>query len=475
MPARRLAKPRVDIWGLGPSDAALLPSGLLEAVANAEHVVARTSRHPAFDGLPSGIQTCDDLYESADAIESVYESIVARVVAAASEGVVYIVPGSPLIAEHTVELLRGRDDVEVVIHPALSFLDLAWERVGVDPFAAGVRLVDAHRFSVEAAGERGPLLVGQCDSLHTLSEMKLAVDDGPDVIVLQRLGLPDERVTTIPWHELDRVEADHLTSVWVPELAAPVASEVMAFVELVRVLRERCPWDAEQTHESLTRFMLEEAYEAVEAIASGDVDEIEGELGDVLFQVVLHSAIAEESGDFTLADVARGIREKLVRRHRHVFGDVVAETPAEVEAMWAAIKAEEKGDTGDDPFAGIDGSQPSLSHAAQIGRRAVAVDFDWPDVSGPMAKLAEEIAEVAEALRSTEPGSPEVTAEIGDMLFSAVHVARHAGVADPESALRAASAKFLSRYAAMRQLAADRGVPVSEDLWDEAKKLTLRQ
>jgi tetrapyrrole methylase family protein/MazG family protein len=470
--------PRVDVWGLGPSEASLLPSALLGAIAvvGVGNVVVRTARHPAFDALPSGVVTCDDLYESADAIEDVYAAIVARVRDAASRTgrAMYVVPGSPLIAEHTVELLRAADDVDLVVHPALSFLDLAWERVGVDPLAAGVRLVDGHRFAAEAAGERGPLLVGQCDSSHTLSEIKLAVDDGPDVIVLQRLGLPDESVTTVPWAELDRVAADHLTSIWIPSLAAPVAQELVEFAELVRVLRERCPWDAEQTHRSLTRFMLEEAYEAVAAIASGDVDAIEGELGDVLFQVVLHATIAEEAGDFTLADVARGIREKLIRRHRHVFGDVIAETPDEVEAMWAAVKAEERGDIGDDPFAGVDEAQPALSHAAQIGRRAVAVDFDWPDVDGPLAKVAEEIAELAEALRDHGPGSDAVLAEVGDLLFSAVHVARHAGVADPETALRAASAKFLRRYEAMRRLAAERSESVSEDLWDEAKKLEAR-
>jgi len=250
------------------------------------------------------------------------------------------------------------------------------------------------------------------------------------------------------------------------------ADELTLFADLVRTLRQKCPWDAEQTHESLTRFMLEEAYEAVEAIASGDVDAIEGELGDVLFQVVLHAAIAEETGDFTLADVARGIREKLIRRHRHVFGDVVANTPEEVEVMWAQVKAEERGDFGQDPFADVDGAQPALSHAAQIGRRAVAVDFDWPDVEGPLEKLAEEIAEIRDALREHGAGSAEVIDEIGDLLFCAVHVARHAGVPDPESALRAASAKFLRRYTAMKQLADARGVPTSEDLWQEAKRLS---
>jgi tetrapyrrole methylase family protein/MazG family protein len=454
---------RVDVWGLGPADASLIPSGLLDAVASATTVV-RTLRHPAAAALPPSVIACDDLYEAGETIEDVYAAIVERVVGA-GERVVYVVPGSPLIAEHTVELLRARDDAEVVVHPALSFLDLAWARLGVDPFASGARLVNGHEF---ALGQGGPTLVAQADSKHVLSEIKLALDDGPDVMVLQRLGLPDESVTTVPWNDLDRVvEPDHLTTLW---MDLP-PDELSLFADLVRTLRERCPWDAEQTHESLTRFMLEEAYEAVEAIASGDVNAIEGELGDVLFQVVLHAAIAEEAGDFTLADVARGIREKLIRRHRHVFGDVVANTPAEVEVMWAQVKAEERGDTGDDPFGDVDGAQPALSHAAQIGRRAVAVDFDWPDVNGPLEKLAEEIGELTDALREHGPGSPEVTDELGDLLFCAVVVARHAGVSDPESALRAASAKFLRRYARMKALADARGVPTSEELWQEAKRL----
>lgn len=461
---------RVDVWGMGPADATLMPAGLREAIdaVGAARTIVRTARHPAFAGLPPGVVTCDDLYESEPTFDAVYAAVVDRIVGLGTDAL-YVVPGSPLIAEHTVELLRERPDLDVVVHPSLSFLDLCWDRLGVDPFADGVRLVDGHAFD---PGDGGNVLVGQCDSTRVLSDIKVSLDEGPEVVVLQRLGLPDESVTTVAWDDLDRlVTPDHLTSIW---MVLP-PSELTAFADLVKVLRERCPWDAEQTHESLTRFMLEEAYEAVEAILSGDVDAIEGELGDVLFQVVLHATIAEETGDFTLADVARGIREKLTRRHKHVFGDYVAETPAEVEAMWAAVKAEEKGDAGDDPFAGIDGAQPALSHAAQIGRRAVALDFDWPDVSGPMAKLAEEIGEVAMALREHGAGSAEVVDEIGDLLFCAVHVARHAGVPDPESALRAASGKFLRRYEVMRKLAEERGTEVSESLWDEAKIRERRQ
>ena len=240
-------------------------------------------------------------------------------------------PGSPLVAERTVELLLADPRVTVEVVPGMSFADLAWARVGIDPVAAGARLVDGHRFAVEAAGERGPMLVAQCDSKAVLSDIKLSVDDDRrrrlSAVVLSRLGLPDESVRTVAWDDLDReVEPDHLTSVFIPVLAAPVAGEVARFAELVRTLRERCPWDREQTHATLTRHLLEETYEVLEAIGALDVEAGEGfehleeELGDLLFQVVFHATLAAEEGHFTLADVARGIHDKLVHRHPHVFG-----------------------------------------------------------------------------------------------------------------------------------------------------------
>ena len=181
----------------------------------------------------------------------------------------YAVPGSPHVAERTVELLLAETRVRVEVLPALSFTSLVWPRLGVDPVAMGVRLVDGHRFE-SAAGERGPLLVAQCDSRSVLSDIKLSVDDAaaPEVVtVLQRLGLPDEAVLSVAWSDLDRAfEPDHLTAVWIPRLAAPIAAEVAEFAALVRTLRERCPWDREQTHQSLTRHLLEETYETLEAI-----------------------------------------------------------------------------------------------------------------------------------------------------------------------------------------------------------------
>lgn len=470
---------RVTVGGLGPAGVDLVSGWVLERAAALDpaQVVVRTVRHPAVSALPSGVVPCDDLYDAGASMEHVYASIAERVVdvARATGEALYLVPGSPLVAECTVDLLRKRSDVDLRIIPSLSFLDLCWERLSIDPVAAGVRLVDGHRFAVEAAGERGPLLVAQCDTAHVLSEVKLSVDDGPDVVVLQRLGLPDEAVSTVAWDDLDRaVTADHLTSVFVPSLAAPISGEVARFAEVVRELRARCPWDAEQTHESLTRYMVEEAYEAVEAIASGDVERIEDELGDVLFQVVFHATLAAEAGEFTLADVAAKVTEKLVRRHPHVFAGVEVADAREVERNWEVIKRAERAERGEaagelaDPFSSLDGALPALMHAAAVGRRAVQADFDWPDIAGPLGKVEEELDELKAALASGAPAS-EIRSELGDLLFSVVHVARHAGVADPETALRAASTRFVDRYRTMAALAAERGVPISDALWQEAK------
>jgi tetrapyrrole methylase family protein/MazG family protein len=327
----------------------------------------------------------DDLYEAADSFEAVYAAIVEAVVAGAVEHgeVLYAVPGSPVVAERAVELLVADGRVSVEVLPALSFLDLAWARLAVDPVALGARLVDGRRFETQAAGERGPLLVGQCDQPHVLSDIKLALDDGPDVVVLQRLGLPDESVRTVAWDDLDReVVPDHLTSLWIPELAAPVAGEVARFHELVRTLRAECPWDREQTHASLTRHLLEETYEVLEALdhvdeaAGTGFEHLEEELGDLLFQVVFHSVLAAEEGQFTLADVARGIHDKLYDRHPHVFDPQpgVNDT-AHLTSEWERRKVEEKGR--ERVMDGIPAALPALAYAAKVQKKAASQGVDW--------------------------------------------------------------------------------------------------
>ena len=342
--------PRVVVVGLGPAGPDLLTRETIDTVDRISVRFVRTRRHPSAASVEPAT-SFDDVYESAASIEDVYRTIVAELVAAARahSEVLYAVPGSPALAERTVVLLRERaatEGIELRVLDALSFTDLVWSRLGVDPVEAGVRVIDGHRFAVEAAGARGPLLVAQCDSAAVLSEVKLALDlDGPPIVVLQRLGTPDESILTVARGELDReVQADHLTSLWIADAAAPVASEVARFDELVHVLRERCPWDREQTHATLTRHLLEETYEVLEAIDHLDPETGEGyehleeELGDLLFQICFHSTLAGERGAFTLADVARGIHDKLVTRHPHVFADVDASDSSTVMRNWQQIK-----------------------------------------------------------------------------------------------------------------------------------------
>ncbi|HNJ98283.1 MAG TPA: nucleoside triphosphate pyrophosphohydrolase, partial [Ilumatobacteraceae bacterium] len=272
-------------------------------------------------------------------------------------------------------------------------------------------------------------------------------------------------------------EADHLTSLYVPAYAAPVAFEVQRFAELVATLRRECPWDREQTHHSLIRYLLEETYEVVDALEAYDPDDpdtddaLVEELGDLLYQIEFHATIAEQEGRFTMADVARGIHDKLVRRHPHVFGDVQADDTDTVLTNWDAIKREEKGRTS--VFDGIAHSQPSLAYAYAVQRKAAKVGFDWPDVDGALPKIAEEAAEVREA--AARGDADHLHEEIGDLLFAVVNVARHLGI-EPESSLRAATLKFRRRFEGVERLATERGIdlhtaglPVLDALWDEVK------
>lgn len=353
----------ITVVGLGPGGPDLVTAGTLRLLEEVRPAFLRTRRHPAAELLAEA-ESFDDVYESAATFEDVYAGIVGRLAAEAErhDRVLYAVPGSPAVAERTVELLVATEGLEVEVVPALSFCDLTWTVLGVDPVALGVTLVDGRRFETEAAGLSGPLLVSQCDQRHVLSDVKLAVDDGPSVTVLQRLGLPDQAVFEVAWAELDReVDPDHLTSLWIPRLQVPVAGAVAAFAEQARILRAECPWDREQTHASLRPYVVEEAREVVEAIEAlgaaaddvtadapdGAVAALESELGDLLFQVVIHATLGEERGWFDLGSVAQSIHDKLERRHPHVFGDAEASSPEDAIDLWRAAKrAEREGDTG---------------------------------------------------------------------------------------------------------------------------------
>jgi len=468
------------VVGLGPGPLDLIGVGARERIERVERRFVRTWRHPSATAVGDAV-SFDDLYDRAEVIDEVYPAMVEALVAAAraaSQGeVIYAVPGSPLVAERTVELLRADHRVRTEVIAALSFVDLVWARLGVDPFAEGVRLVDGHRFVTGAAGSVGPLLVSQCDSYQVLSHIKLALDDGPDVVVLRRLGMADEAVDIVSWADLDRrVEPDHLTCLWIPRLAEPVAAEMARVDALVRTLRVACPWDKSQSHASLTRHLVEEAYEVVEALdevtaatESGTwcgpaYEHLEEELGDLLFQIAFHAVIAAEAGYFGLSEVAAGIHDKLVARHPQVFapgagGDL---DPGVAVAGWELAKQAEKGRTS--IMDGIPAALPALLVAAKVGAKAASVGFDWEDLSGVWAKVDEELAELHAEIESARPfpsavergHGDRVFEELGDVIFTVTSLARHLRI-DPEAALRAANAKFRKRFAAMEEATAGAG------------------
>jgi tetrapyrrole methylase family protein / MazG family protein len=420
---------RIVVVGLGPAGPELVTAATSDAIAAVapERRWVRTVRHPSAS-VAGATRSFDVAYDEEATFEEVYRRIATTLIGEATssrETVLYAVPGSPRVLERTVDLLVAdapAAGVAVDVLPAMSFLDLAWASLGVDPLEEGVRLVDAHRFDERAAGERGPLLVAHAHNRRVLSDVKLAFDDEhpPTVIVLQRLGTDAERTQEVAWPDLDRaVEPDHLTTLYLPVVAAPVAAELVRFDGLVRTLREQCPWDREQTHQSLTRYLLEESYEVLDAIAGGDDAHLAEELGDLLFQVVLHSAIARERGAFTIADVARGVHDKLHARHPHVFGDDPASTAAEVAAGWEDRKRREKGR--DSVFDGIPIALPALLYATKVVRKAAGVGVELDPLPDDRSDL--------------DAGSSDA---VGDALLRLVGEAARAGT-DPEAALRRAA------------------------------------
>lgn len=265
---------------------------------------------------------------------------------------------------------------------------------------------------------------------------------------------------------------------------APLAGETFAaFVDTIAALRapNGCPWDREQTHESIARNMIEEAYEAVDAIEQRDTTHLREELGDVLLQVVLQSQIAADAGEFTVADVCRDVNAKMIRRHPHVFGETAAGSAEDVLSIWDNVKLAEKSAADaqtEEPEGLLDSvpaSFPALLQAYKISRKAVAAGFEWDTVEDVWAKVGEEIAEFKQACRSDDAQAKEL--EFGDVLFSLVNVARKEGI-DAETALRATCRKFRERWAFMEGAAWGQGKRIEEldmdemqQLWGQAKML----
>ncbi|CAN5788274.1 nucleoside triphosphate pyrophosphohydrolase [soil metagenome] len=469
------------IVGLGPGDLDRLPAAHRRILEDpTRYVVTRTRHHPAAAQLGDSrpVETCDDLYEQAARFDDVYSAIVDRVLERASEGpTVYAVPGSPLIGEFAVRmLLDSHPRTEVLM--AESFVDAITSALRVDPLARGLRILDGHHLPDPLALD-GPTIIGHLDAPAVLAEAAATIarvlPEGSEVTVCANLGSADSQVVTVAVESVPAEMAGYRTSLYVDVEPAGL----IGAVRLSHRLRLECPWDMEQTHTSLITHLIEEVHELIEAI-SGLPDDpevdyvaydgVEEELGDVLCQILFHAAIAQERGVFSIDDVGTRLSDKLVRRHPHVFGDVVVDSPEEVASNWQRIKSEEKG-AGEVPGSLLDRvghGLPALQRATEVQKKAATAGFDWESSDEVVEVLAGEVEE----LRAALDGRGDPMHELGDVMFTAVNLARHLAC-DPESTLRRAVSRFEARFRKMESEGPLDGLDAAdwERRWKSAKEL----
>ncbi|MFO7263382.1 MAG: nucleoside triphosphate pyrophosphohydrolase [Bacillota bacterium] len=496
--AEHSMRSRLIVVGLGYGDEQALPLGNWRKLQQAERLYLRTVHHPVVDFLRrEGIRfdSFDAVYDQSTRYEDVYRQIVQRLSAALEEAqtagvpeVVYAVPGHPMVAEQTVQLLVERAQAEgwdLEVLPAPSFLDVVAARLALDPID-GWLVLDG---TVLHRSQLNPALwtvIAQVYDQAVASEVKLTLmdvypDDYP-VLVANALGVAgQEAVERLALYELDRDRRrfGHLTLIVVPAAEEGHPCHLRRYekaLDIVATLRgpNGCPWDQKQTHQSLRRYLVEETAELLEAIDAEDPDGMQEELGDVLLQILLHAQIASETGYFHMDDVIGQLNEKLIRRHPHVFGRGTASTAEEVAANWEQIKQREREEKGVSPPASrLSAMPPSLSAlltAERLQQMAAEVGFDWPHAADVFAKVREELAEVEQASAAERAG------ELGDLLFAVVNLCRVYGV-DPEAALAQANQKFRRRFQYVEERLREQGRTFDEtDLaemdawWEEAKR-----
>lgn len=481
----------IVLLGLGPGGPELITREAWQWLQSIPEVYVRTRQHPALEGMPETLTvfSFDELYETSQRFEEVYEKIITRVLELGQrpQGVTYAVPGHPFIAEATgPEIARRAKDVGIPVRviQGLSFLAPLSSALGIDlfPHTALVDALELAALHTPPFPPDHPALIAQVYSREVASDVKLTLNavypDEHPVRLVHAAGTPRELVEDLSLYEIDRSQhIGLLTSLYLPPLGKETSVE--GFQEVVAHLRapDGCPWDKEQTQQSLGPSLLEETYEALDALESGDASAFREELGDLLLLLVMLAQIASEDGDFAFADVVRGIHHKIVYRHPHVFGEVAVNGTSDVLKNWENLKAAErkaKGREKEKPKGILDElpkALPALLQAQEYQDRAAHVGFDWPNIEGVIEKFEEEWQEVTGAVDGDEREK-----ELGDLLFSVVNLIRW-HKADAETLLRKANLRFKQRFAYIEEAARAQNRPLTEmsmdemeSLWQEAKK-----
>jgi len=482
----------ITIIGLGPGNIDLMTKQTWELINQIDLIYLRTAQHPAVGGFPKNLQiiSFDETYQELNDFDQVYEKIVETIISLAMDGktIVYAVPGHPFVAETTTPKIYQRAKqigIPIRILDAVSFLEPTFTALEVDPFNS-ITLIDA--FDVGNANfpkfpPNRPVLISQIYSRMIATEVKLTLmevypDDHP-VKLVHSAGTKQQKIESLSLYEIDRSNnIGILTSLYVEPLEKNTSFE--EFQEIIAHLRapDGCPWDREQDHKSLRPHLLSETYELLTALDQEDPDHIKEELGDLLLQIVLHAQIASENGDFSMADVIKGISSKLIRRHPHVFSQVQVDGVENVLTNWEKIKETERAETGKKQdngiLSGVPHDYPALAQSQEIQNRAARVGFDWDKVEPVIDKIHEEINEIVAAQTKEDQRM-----EMGDLLFAIVNLIRWYD-GDAESILRETNLKFRKRFnfietqvKKMNKSMKDFSLEELDQFWDMAKKSGL--
>ncbi|MGV1066809.1 bifunctional methyltransferase/pyrophosphohydrolase YabN [Clostridium perfringens] len=478
----------LKIMGLGPGAYEALTIGALKELKNNKNIYFRTEKHPTVDFLKDeGIkfESYDHAYEKYDSFDDVYKYIAEDLITKIKddEDLIYAVPGHPLVAEKSVvnliELCK-ENNIQYEVLPAVSFVDAMMEALQVDPIE-GVKIIDAFDMKNQILDKRVGTIITQVYNNFIASEVKLRLlegyEDDTEIIFVRAAGVEGlESIRKIHLYELDwQEDIDYLTSIYIPKDLGN-KKDFQDLLDIIETLRNPggCPWDREQTHESLKSALLEECYEVIDAIENEDEDALIEELGDVLLQVVFHASIGKEDGYFDIMDVIGGISNKMINRHPHVFGNEEANTSEQVLVNWDEIKKEEKGiKTLTEEMQNIAKSLPATTRAYKVQKKAKKVGFDWDDVNCSMDKVKEELNEIKEVYNCEDKSIIE--GEVGDLLFACINVARFLEV-DGELALDKTIKKFIKRFSYIENEAIknnknlkDMTLEEMDKLWEEAK------
>ncbi|ACA56815.1 nucleoside triphosphate pyrophosphohydrolase [Clostridium botulinum] len=478
----------INIIGLGPGSKESITLGTIDSLKTVDKVFLRTEKHPTVEYINKlGItyETFDGEYEVGESFDDVYSSIAKSLIEASKNysDIIYAVPGHPLVAEKSVDILIKlcrQNDIKFKILPAVSFVDALMESLLLDP-VEGLKIIDAFDIKKQVMDKRIGTIITQVYDKFIASEVKLNLmnyyKDDTEIFFVRAAGIEGlEEIRKIPLYELDRQHnIDHLTSVYIPK----VPNNNYDFMDLLDIMdklrgEDGCPWDREQTHVSLKKYLIEESYEVIEAIDNKDVDMLIEELGDVLLQVVFHSQIGKEDGFFEIKDVIQSICDKMINRHPNVFSDLEINSSSEVLENWDKIKSKEQGtETYTDSIRHIAKTLPALMRADKVQKKAARVGFDWDNIEDAMKKIIEEYKEIEDVYKSKN--KVKILEEIGDLLFSVVNVARFLDI-DPENALNYSIDKFINRFQYIEDEVISMGKKLDnmsleemDELWKEAK------